>query len=55
MITDVCLCIAQIFLEVYDQAKAIHEDLDEDDEMISPADLGLMIVDWTDPEKAIQM
>ncbi|KAJ2934154.1 hypothetical protein H1R20_g2926, partial [Candolleomyces eurysporus] len=47
--------IQSIFLTAYDQAKKMHDDLDEDQEMISPYDFGLMIVDWSDPTKAIQI
>lgn len=39
----------------YDQAKVANDDLDDDQEMISPYDFGLMLVDWTDPSKAVQM
>jgi hypothetical protein len=47
--------VLQLFLNAYDEAKRIHEELDDDQEMISPSDFGLMLVDWTDPTKAVQM
>ncbi|KAJ2914546.1 hypothetical protein MD484_g5881, partial [Candolleomyces efflorescens] len=47
--------IQSIFLTAYDQAKKMQDDLDEDQEMITPYDFGLMIVDWSDPTKAVQV
>ena len=31
----------------------LFEDLEEDEEMVAPAQIGLMLVDWTDPSKAV--
>jgi condensin complex subunit 3 len=31
----------------------LYEDLEEDEEMVSPAQIGLMLVDWTDPSKTV--
>jgi len=42
-------------LTAYDEAKRVHDELDDDQEMISPSDFALMLVDWTDPTKAVQM
>ena len=44
-----------MFLSAYDHAKRLHEELDDDQDMISPADFGLMFVDWSDPTKAVHM
>lgn len=44
-----------MYLSAYDQAKTLYEDSEEDQEMIAPYDFGLMLVDWTDPSKAVQM
>lgn len=37
-----------------DLASRVHEQLDEDQEMISPYQFGLLMLDWTDPHKAAQ-
>ena len=33
----------------------MHEDLEEDQEMITPHQFGLLMVDWTNPQKAAQV
>ena len=45
----------QIFLSTFDFAQGLYEDLDEDQEMITPYQLGLLMVDWTNPQKAAEM
>ncbi|KAL0960210.1 hypothetical protein HGRIS_011843 [Hohenbuehelia grisea] len=41
-----------IFMTTYDLVKKVYEELDEDQEMISPQQFGLLMVDWTNPQKA---
>lgn len=31
----------------------LFEELEEDEEMVTPAQIGLMLVDWTDPSKTV--
>ena len=33
----------------------MYEDLDDDQEMIPPYQFGLLMVDWTNPQKAAEM
>lgn len=39
----------------FDLAARMHEDLDEDQEMISLHQFGLLMLDWTNPQKAAEM
>lgn len=41
----------QIFIEMYGELKDVRNDLEEDEEMISAAQIGALFVDWTDPLK----
>lgn len=43
---------AQIFITAFDLVTRMHEELDEDQEMITPYQFGLLMVDWTNPQKA---
>jgi condensin complex subunit 3 len=36
---------------MYGQLKTVRSDLEEDEEMISPAQIGALFIDWTDPLK----
>ncbi|CAA7257465.1 unnamed protein product [Cyclocybe aegerita] len=47
--------IASIFMSTFDLAVRLHEDLDDDQEMITPHQLGLLMVDWTNPLKAAEV
>ncbi|TFK26559.1 condensin subunit Cnd3 [Coprinopsis marcescibilis] len=47
--------IASIFVSAYDHAVRLHGELEEEQDMISPGDFCLMLVDWTDPAKAVQI
>jgi len=31
----------------------MHEDLEDDQEMISPYQVGLLVADWTNPQKMV--
>jgi len=42
-------------MSTFDYALRLHEDLDDDQEMIAPYQLGLLMVDWTNPQKAAEM
>ena len=33
----------------------IAEDLEEDDEMISPSQIGMQLIDWTDPRNLVDL
>ncbi|KAG8972407.1 hypothetical protein FRC05_010118 [Tulasnella sp. 425] len=44
-----------IFLETYWHLKEYRESLDEDQEMVPPSQITLLFVDWTDPQKAVEM
>jgi condensin complex subunit 3 len=33
----------------------VAEDLDEDEEMVSPAQIALQLVDWTDPRRLVDL
>lgn len=37
-------------LEVLTQ---VYNDLDDDQDMVTPAQIGLQLIDWTDPEKGM--
>ena len=45
----------QIFISTFDLAVRMHEDLDEDQEMITLHQFGLLMLDWTNPQKAAEM
>ncbi|KAF8962585.1 nuclear condensing complex subunit [Flammula alnicola] len=44
-----------IFMPTFDLAVQMHEDLEDGQEMISPYQFGLLMVDWTNPQKAVEM
>lgn len=44
-----------VFISTFDLAARMHDDLDEDQEMISPYQFGLLMVDWTNPLRAAEM
>jgi condensin complex subunit 3 len=43
----------QIFLGVLEHMMALHKELDEDDDMVAPAQVAGMFVEWTDPQKVV--
>ena len=43
----------KIFMAAYDLVVRVHEELDEDQEMVSSYQFGLLMVDWTNPQKAV--
>ena len=43
----------QIFIKAMETMSDLYDELEEDEEMVSPAQIGLMLVDWTDPQKAM--
>ncbi|KDR80169.1 hypothetical protein GALMADRAFT_62541 [Galerina marginata CBS 339.88] len=47
--------MSSIFMPTFDLAVRMHQDLDDDQEMISPYQFGLLMVDWTNPQKAAEM
>ncbi|KIM46792.1 hypothetical protein M413DRAFT_23143 [Hebeloma cylindrosporum] len=44
-----------IFIPTFDHAVRMYEDLDDDQEMIPPYQFGLLMVDWTNPQKAAEI
>ncbi|KZO96900.1 putative mitotic chromosome condensation-related protein [Calocera viscosa TUFC12733] len=44
-----------IFLPVMEVLTQVHQDLEEDQEMITPSQIGMQLVDWTDPEKVVEI
>ncbi|KAG6899482.1 hypothetical protein C0993_009846 [Termitomyces sp. T159_Od127] len=44
-----------IFVSAFDLFMRIRENLDEDQEMITPLQFGLLLVDWTNPQKLAEM
>ncbi|CAL1698800.1 unnamed protein product [Somion occarium] len=40
-----------VFLTAYDLVAAVYEDLDGDQDMITPSQFGTLFVDWTNPKK----
>ncbi|EGO04008.1 hypothetical protein SERLA73DRAFT_102367 [Serpula lacrymans var. lacrymans S7.3] len=44
-----------IFITAYDLITRVFEDLEDDQEMISPYQFGLLFIDWTNPQKAAKM
>ncbi|KAH7929985.1 ARM repeat-containing protein [Leucogyrophana mollusca] len=45
----------QIFIPMFEQLAEASRELEEDQEMVSPAQIAGMFVDWTDPQKAIEV
>jgi len=45
----------KIFIPTFDLAVRMYEDLDDDQEMIPPYQFGLLMVDWTNPQKAAEV
>jgi hypothetical protein len=43
----------QLFLPLFSQITEMYAGLDEGQTMVSPLQLGSMLVDWTDPDKAV--
>jgi condensin complex subunit 3 len=39
-------------MTAFDLVTRVHEELDEDQSMIAPHQLGLLLIDWTNPQKA---
>jgi condensin complex subunit 3 len=45
----------QVFMSTFDLVARMREDLNEDQEMITLHQFGLLMLDWTDPQKAAEM
>ena len=43
----------QVFISTYDLAFSVYEELDEDETMIAPLQLGQLLIDWTDASKFV--
>ena len=44
---------SQIFIPSFEKLSNLHNDLEDDEEMVSAAQVGNMFVDWTDPQKVM--
>lgn len=42
-------------MPTFDLAVRMHDDLEDDQEMITPYQFGQLMVDWTNPRKAAEM
>ncbi|KZT61424.1 hypothetical protein CALCODRAFT_506217 [Calocera cornea HHB12733] len=47
--------IQHIFVPVMEALTQVHQDLEEDQEMISPSQIGMQLVDWTEPKKVVEV
>jgi condensin complex subunit 3 len=45
----------KIFITAFDLVTRVYEELDDDQEMITPYQFGLLMIDWTNPQKASGM
>lgn len=45
----------QVFPSIFEQLATAYKALDDDQELVSPAQVGGMFVDWTDPQKAVSV
>jgi condensin complex subunit 3 len=43
----------KILIDTFDQCDHMHEDMEKDQEMISPYQFRLLLADWTDPQKTV--
>jgi condensin complex subunit 3 len=43
----------RLFIPLFEKLAQATRDVDEDQEMVSPAQIAGMFVDWTDPQKAM--
>jgi condensin complex subunit 3 len=43
----------KIFIPTFEKLSEMRKELDDDDEMVSMAQVGGMFLDWTDPQKAM--
>lgn len=48
----ISLCYIQVFMTAFDHVMTIYEGLDEDQDMITPLQFGVLFLDWTNPQKA---
>ena len=39
-------------MTAYDLVTSVHDELDDDQLMIAPHQFGLLLIDWTNPQKA---
>ncbi|OAX38286.1 hypothetical protein K503DRAFT_718426 [Rhizopogon vinicolor AM-OR11-026] len=47
--------IQRLFIPLFDRLAKATREVEEDQEMVSPAQMAAMFVDWTDPQKAIEV
>ena len=42
-----------MFMELYANVANMYSELDEDEEMVHPLQIGYLLVDWMDPQKSM--
>lgn len=45
--------LGQVFMTMFEQLSTAYRDLDDTQDMVTPAQVGAIFVDWTDPQKAM--
>lgn len=45
--------VTQVLVPVLEVLTQVYNDLDDDQDMVTPAQIGLQLIDWTDPEKGM--
>ncbi|KAF7365576.1 hypothetical protein MVEN_00431000 [Mycena venus] len=46
--------VRQVFMPAFDEVTRMHDELGEDQTMVTPQQFGLLVVDWTDARKAAE-
>jgi condensin complex subunit 3 len=44
-----------MFMPMFEQLSAAFKELEDDQDMVTPAQVGAIFVDWTDPQKAMSV
>ncbi|KAF7968330.1 hypothetical protein HWV62_30947 [Athelia sp. TMB] len=47
--------VQKVFMTMFEQLSTAYRDLDDTQDMVTPAQVGAIFVDWTDPQKAIDV
>ena len=47
--------VSQVFITALDLVTKVYDDLDEDQDMITPLQFGQLLIDWTDSSKAVSL
>ncbi|KIS72037.1 condensin subunit YCG1 [Mycosarcoma maydis] len=46
-------CLQRVFVSILQVLTEVYEEKDEDQEMVTPTQVGLQLLDWTDPDKVM--